>query len=119
VDFMLPAGTTVDSAKIEVVGDRPLLLVKSGSRMFYSYEMPTQGWTTVRSITLDAATDERSAEILLRTMLEATARLRPRPSLVRHRSADAVSGLGRRCQSHVAGSDRGAPPPMPPLPREP
>jgi len=69
VDFVLPAGATSESSKIEVVNEIPVLFVKSGSRVFYSYQRST-GWTTLRSITLDASTDERSAEILIRTMLE-------------------------------------------------
>ena len=69
-DFVLPAGSTVDSAKIEVVSDRPVLLVKAGARMYYSYQS-SEGWTTLRSITLDTTTDYRSAEIMVRTMLGA------------------------------------------------
>jgi hypothetical protein len=69
VDFVLPAGAISESSKIEVVNEIPVLIVKAGSRVFYSYQRST-GWTTLRSITLDASTDERSAEILIRTMLE-------------------------------------------------
>jgi hypothetical protein len=71
VDFMLPAGLTVESAKIEVVNGRILVLIKSGSKMYYSYESPYTGWTTLRTVTLEGATDERGAEILIRTMLQA------------------------------------------------
>jgi len=69
VDFVLPAGAISESSKIEVVNEMPVLMVKAGARVFYSYQRST-GWTTLRSITLDASTDERSAEILIRTMLE-------------------------------------------------
>jgi hypothetical protein len=73
VDFLLPSGSTVDSYRIGVVNGRLLLLVKSGVRMYYSYESPATGWTTLRSVPLDSTTDERAAEILITTMLEALA----------------------------------------------
>jgi len=70
VDFMVPAGAVVESAKVEVVNGRLLLLVKAGSKMYYSYESPVSGWTPLRNVTLDATTDDRAAELLIVTMLE-------------------------------------------------
>lgn len=70
VDFVLPAGNAVDSCRIRIVNGRLLLLVKSGTRMYYSYQEPTTGWTVLHSVTLDATTDEGAAETMIAMMLE-------------------------------------------------
>lgn len=69
VDFIIPSGSAIESSKIDVVNGRILVLVKSGTRMYYAYQSMSAGWTTLRSLTLDSVTDDRAAEITIKGML--------------------------------------------------
>jgi hypothetical protein len=72
-DFILPSGSTVESSRIEVVNGRILVLVRSGSSLYYSYESSGSGWTPLRSVTIDLTVDERAAENIIRTMIASLA----------------------------------------------
>lgn len=67
MDFLMPGSSPVERTRIAVVGSRIVVFARSSGRLYYSVQN-SNGWTPLRSITLDSITDEQ-AEVLILGML--------------------------------------------------